>query len=208
VVDAHLDAIYGAGMLDNASGSATILDIAEKIKNVTPRNKLRFVWLGGEELGLLGSQYYVNNLSGSEASRIFYDLDADVTATPNYTIGVLDPAAPDLFGRTVTARFPNKVYEPSLIARDQAVDYLDSIGARPTPGRRATRRLSGSRCTSAGTPYASFLMAAGYTLKEIVEYMGPREPRDGAALREAAAPAGGNRPRRTAQRLPRPPGGS
>ncbi|MFL5850399.1 MAG: PA domain-containing protein, partial [Solirubrobacteraceae bacterium] len=28
VVDAHLDAIFGAGMLDNASGSATILDIA------------------------------------------------------------------------------------------------------------------------------------------------------------------------------------
>ena len=34
VVDAHLDAIYGAGMLDNASGSATILDVAQKMKNV------------------------------------------------------------------------------------------------------------------------------------------------------------------------------
>jgi len=41
VVDAHLDAIYGAGMLDNASGSATILDIAQKMKNVNPLNKLR-----------------------------------------------------------------------------------------------------------------------------------------------------------------------
>ena len=56
VVDAHLDAIYGAGMLDNASGSATILDIAQKMKNVNPPNKLRFIWFGGEELGLLGSQ--------------------------------------------------------------------------------------------------------------------------------------------------------
>jgi hypothetical protein len=128
VVDAHLDAIYGAGMLDNASGSATILDIAEKMKNVTPRNKLRFIWFGGEELGLLGSEYYVDNLSGSDRSSIFYDLDADVTATPNYSIGVLDPAAVDLFGRTVSTTFPKKVYEPSLIARDQAVDYLDSIG--------------------------------------------------------------------------------
>ena len=51
VVDAHLDAIYGAGMLDNASGSATILDIAQQMKNVTPRNKLRFIWFGGEEIG-------------------------------------------------------------------------------------------------------------------------------------------------------------
>ena len=36
VVDAHLDAIYGAGMLDNASGSATILDIAQKMRKVNP----------------------------------------------------------------------------------------------------------------------------------------------------------------------------
>ncbi len=92
VVDAHLDAIYGAGMLDNASGSTTILDIAQQMKNVNPRNKLRFIWFGGEELGLLGSTYYINNLSSTERSHIGYDLDADVTATPNYIIGVLDPA--------------------------------------------------------------------------------------------------------------------
>ncbi len=102
VVDAHLDAIFGAGMLDNASGSATILDIAQQMKNVNPLNKLRFIWFGGEELGLLGSAYYVNNLSSTEASHIGYDLDADVTATPNYVVGVLDPAGPDLFGRGST----------------------------------------------------------------------------------------------------------
>jgi hypothetical protein len=128
VVDAHLDAIYGAGMLDNASGSATILDVAEKMKNVNPLNKLRFIWFGGEELGLLGSKFYVNNLSKTELSHIGYDLDADVTATPNYLIGVLDPAGPDLFGRTVTATFPNRVYKASKVARDQAVAYFDSIG--------------------------------------------------------------------------------
>jgi hypothetical protein len=128
VVDAHLDAIYGAGMLDNASGSATILDIAQMMKNVNPRNKLRFIWFGGEELGLLGSAYYVNNLSPNELSHIGYDLDADVTATPNYVIGVLDPAGPDLFSRTVTATFPNRVYKASTISRDQAIAYFDSIG--------------------------------------------------------------------------------
>jgi hypothetical protein len=128
VVDAHLDAIYGAGMLDNASGSATILDIAQQMKNVTPLNKLRFIWFGGEELGLLGSQYYVNNLSSNELSHIGYDLDADVTATPNYIIGVLDPAAPDFFTGTVSNTFPHRVYKPSQVARDQAIEYFDSIG--------------------------------------------------------------------------------
>jgi hypothetical protein len=128
VVDAHLDAIYGAGMLDNASGSATILDIAQKMKNVNPVNKLRFIWFGGEELGLLGSDYYVHHLSSAELNRIGYDLDADVTATPNYSIGILDPAGPDLFGRRVTATFPNRVYKPSQVSRDQFAAYFDSIG--------------------------------------------------------------------------------
>jgi hypothetical protein len=128
VVDAHLDAIYGAGMLDNASGSATILDVAQKMKNVQPLNRLRFIWFGGEELGLLGSEYYVNNLTSSELSHIGYDLDADVTATPNYTIGVLDPAGPDFFSRAVTSTFPNRVYKASTVARDQAIAYFDSIG--------------------------------------------------------------------------------
>src|SRR4030095_1214371 len=102
-------------MLDNASGSATILEIALKMKNVTPRNKLRFIWFGGEELGLLGSAFYVNNLSKTELSHIGYDLDADVTATPNYTIGILDPAAPNLFGGP-TPVFPNRVYKASTVS--------------------------------------------------------------------------------------------
>jgi hypothetical protein len=128
VVDAHLDAIYGAGMLDNASGSAAILDIAQKMKNVTnPTNHLRFIWFGGEELGLLGSAFYVDSLSSTELSHIGYDLDADVLATPNYTLGVLDPAAPNLFGGP-QQQFPNRVYKASTVARDQAVDYLTSQG--------------------------------------------------------------------------------
>jgi len=128
VVDAHLDAIFGEGMLDNASGSATILDIAQQLKHVTPRNKLRFIWFGGEELGLLGSSFYVNNLAKAELNKIGYDLDADVTATPNYVVGVLDPAGPDLFGGTSTATFPNRVYKPSGVARDVGINYFTSIG--------------------------------------------------------------------------------
>ena len=82
VVDAHLDAIYGAGMLDNASGSAAILDIAQQLKNTNTRNKLRFIWFGGEELGLLGSNYYVNVNPPPDLAKIKFDLDADVLATP------------------------------------------------------------------------------------------------------------------------------
>lgn len=129
VVDAHLDAIYGAGMLDNASGSATILDIAQQLKNTNTRNRLRFIWFGGEELGLLGSDYYVNTLPPDELAKIKFDLDADVTATPNYVAGVLDPKdGVKLFGRTPGTPMPPSTWAPSAIGRDYGIDYLNSIG--------------------------------------------------------------------------------
>jgi hypothetical protein len=128
VIDAHLDAIFGAGMLDNASGSVTILRIAQLMSHNKPKNKLRFIWFGGEELGELGSSFYVNSLSPAELAKIRYDLDADVTATPNYSLGILDPAAVDLFGRTVSETFPANVYQPSLVARDQMTQYYTSQG--------------------------------------------------------------------------------
>ena len=127
-VDAHLDAIYGAGILDNGTGSVAILDIAQQMKNVTPTNKLRFIWFGGEELGLLGSGFYVNNLTSTQASHIGYDLDADVFGTPNYIIGILDPAAPDFFSGTVPETFPNRVYKASQVSRDQSVDFFNQAG--------------------------------------------------------------------------------
>ena len=129
VIDAHLDAIYGAGMLDNASGSATILDIAQQLKNTNTRNKLRFIWFGGEELGLLGSDFYVNTLPAEELAKIKFDLDADVTATPNYVAGVLDPKdGVQLFSRGPGTPMPPSIWAPSAIARDYGIDYLDSIG--------------------------------------------------------------------------------
>ena len=133
VVDAHLDAIYGEGMLDNASGSATILDIAQELQHVTLTNKLRFIWFGGEELGELGSHYYVTHLSSSDLSHIGYDLDADVTATPNYVVGTLDPAGPALFTRTSSKTFPNRVYKASTVAENEGNNYFSSIGLNHEP---------------------------------------------------------------------------
>lgn len=120
-------------MLDNASGSSTILDIAQKMKNVNPLNKLRFIWFGGEENGELGSSNYLDSLSSNDASHIGYDLDADVTATPNYRIGLLDPACdtPSYWTVCVTptlpVSFPNQVYKASTVARDQMINYFHSI---------------------------------------------------------------------------------
>jgi hypothetical protein len=53
------DRIYN-GAMDNASGVATLLDIAQSINETKPklRRSLLFVVVTGEEKGLLGSQYF------------------------------------------------------------------------------------------------------------------------------------------------------
>ena len=123
VVDAHLDAIFGAGMLDNASGSATILEIALKLAQTHTRNQLRFIWFGGEELGLLGSYYYTLHLSPAEVAKIAFDVDADVTATPNYVYAIADPANSSGVGT-----FPASVVPASKLGNDYFAAYFNKAG--------------------------------------------------------------------------------
>ncbi|MCD4794921.1 MAG: M20/M25/M40 family metallo-hydrolase [Bacteroidales bacterium] len=51
------------GADDNASGIASILEIAERFKdeNIRPDRSILFIAFGAEERGLLGSSYFVNN---------------------------------------------------------------------------------------------------------------------------------------------------
>lgn len=128
VVDAHLDSIYGAGMLDNASGSVTIAEIALKLAKTPTRNRLRYVWFGGEEVGLKGSSYYTRQLSAAERKRIAFDIDVDVTATPNFDYLVADPA----FAHNVD-RFPKNVVPESQAGNQLFADYFAAVGVPSQP---------------------------------------------------------------------------
>ena len=91
IAGAHLDSVQaGPGIQDNGSGSAAILEVAEQMAKVKPRNKLRFAWWGGEESGLVGSTNYVNNLSDEEVDRIALYLNFDMVGSPNYVFFILD----------------------------------------------------------------------------------------------------------------------
>ena len=135
VVGAHLDSVpRGPGINDNGSGSATILALAETLsaRKITPRNKVRFVWWGAEEFGLLGSQHYVANLSAAERGRIEMNLNFDMIGSPNFVRFVYDgnnsafPAAPP----TVQAGPPG-----SGAIEAEFVRYFDAMGlaSEPTP---------------------------------------------------------------------------
>lgn len=96
---AHLDSVNaGPGIHDNGSGSAAILEIAKQMEKVKPKNKVRFALWGAEEAGLVGSIYYVNNLSAAEQAKIALYLNFDMIASPNFVRFVYDGDDSDAVG--------------------------------------------------------------------------------------------------------------
>jgi len=91
VFGAHLDSVdTGPGINDNGSGSATILEVAEQMTKVSPRNKVRFIWFSAEEEGLIGSGEYVASLSPEELDDIALMLNFDMVGSPNFVRFVYD----------------------------------------------------------------------------------------------------------------------
>lgn len=89
----HLDSVAsGPGINDNGSGSAAVLETALAVSRaqLAPDKHLRFAWWGAEELGLVGSKYYVNNLASAERSKLSGYLNFDMIGSPNAGYFVYD----------------------------------------------------------------------------------------------------------------------
>ncbi len=61
-VSAHLDSVYNAGASDDASGLVSILLSARALKELDPEHTVHFVAYDLEEVGLVGSSRYVENV--------------------------------------------------------------------------------------------------------------------------------------------------
>jgi len=89
MVGAHLDSVRaGAGINDNGSGTATLLETARQMARVQPLNRLRFALWGAEEQGLLGSTHYVEQLDADQRAKIDLYLNFDMIASPNHVFYV------------------------------------------------------------------------------------------------------------------------
>ncbi|MCH9045264.1 MAG: Zn-dependent exopeptidase M28 [SAR324 cluster bacterium] len=91
LVLAHLDSINisgGAdstapGADDNGSGSAGIIELARVFKNHQAEHDIRFVLFGGEEQGLVGSNYYLDHLPAADRNRINVIINMDMIGSLN-----------------------------------------------------------------------------------------------------------------------------
>jgi N-acetylated-alpha-linked acidic dipeptidase len=136
LLGAHLDSVTeGPGLNDNGSTAAAVLQTALRLapEQRSVRNKVRFVWWGAEELGDIGSEYYVAHLSGSERARIAAVLNGELIGSPNPGRFVWDPGSggghviADLFGAYFARRgLPYERTSPQSIGSDHLP--FDAIG--------------------------------------------------------------------------------
>ena len=71
VVGGHVDHVdKGKGIVDDWSGSSLLPTLYESLKTLSRRHTIVFVGFTDEEIGLVGSKYYANQLSTEDRSRV------------------------------------------------------------------------------------------------------------------------------------------
>ena len=77
IVDGHYDTKTGAGTNDNGSGTSIILETARLMQNIPTEYSVKFIHFSMEEVGLVGSTHYVNNIAVPMAMDIKLLLNID-----------------------------------------------------------------------------------------------------------------------------------
>jgi Zn-dependent M28 family amino/carboxypeptidase len=136
VAGGHLDGVpEGPGINDNGSGTATLLEVALQMaaKGLKPRNVVRFAFWSGEEDGLIGSEFYVSQLSKTQIRQHMANLNFDMIASPNYGRFVYDgdgsaseeagPNGSDVIEALFTSYFDGQNLTSAPTAFDGRSDY-------------------------------------------------------------------------------------
>ena len=102
MLGAHLDSVLdGPGIVDDGSGVAALLTLAEALVGTRPRATVRLAFWSGEELGLHGSYRYASSLTDDARRAILVYLNADMIASPNGFAGVYDESRAPIGSRAV-----------------------------------------------------------------------------------------------------------
>lgn len=155
MVGAHLDSVAGgAGINDNGSGSAGILEVALQLAAAPddPTKHVRFGWWGAEELGLIGSKAYVNSLTATQKSQIDGYYNVDMIGSPNPGYFLYDGDNSDGVGAGPGPS--GSAYLEQVLA-----DYYAEIGV-PTRGTDFDGRSDYGPFISAGIPAGGIFTGA------------------------------------------------
>lgn len=102
VLGGHYDSVSaGPGAGDNASGTATLIELARVMgSRPQPQDTLVFIAFDAEELGLLGSRAYVNNLSSGEIAKLRGMMNFDMLGAGGGPLLLMGNGSIALLGRS------------------------------------------------------------------------------------------------------------
>ncbi|MBX6769450.1 MAG: M28 family peptidase, partial [Actinomadura rubrobrunea] len=104
IVSAHYDSVPGSpGGNDDGSGTALCLELARVLRRLPTQQDIRVCLWGAEEIGLVGSRYYVSRLDDAEAARITGCFQNDMVATSHPPAGTYWLLSVDGADNTTTA---------------------------------------------------------------------------------------------------------
>lgn len=88
------DSTYFPGANDNASGTALLMEMANKIKQKPLKINAVFIAFAGEEAGLIGSNYYVNNPS-IDLKKVRFVINTDIMGSGEDGVTVVNATLHD-----------------------------------------------------------------------------------------------------------------
>ena len=133
---AHLDGVAaGPGMNDNASGSATVLELALTLARTNPTmlNHVRFAFWTDEEQGLNGSEFYANSLPTAERQRIrgYFNFDMVASTNGGYFINRITSAVGQVLRGYYDTNFPGLAPEENVEGAGRSDDAsFNAIGVQ------------------------------------------------------------------------------
>ena len=119
------------GADDNASGVAVMLDLAKKLQKTNTNNNYLFIAFSGEEMGLLGSNYFVKNPT-FDIKKVNYMINMDMVGRlkQDSTLAVYGVGTSTRFKQTLKAnndKFKLVENESGVGPSDHTSFYLSDI---------------------------------------------------------------------------------
>lgn len=137
VIGGHLDSWdLATGAIDNGIGSFSILDIARTFKSLKLKSEytIQFVMFMGEEQGLLGSKYFVQELRNTkEGQNVRFMINLDMTNDPSGINAYGHKSMEDFFQRVgttiqkVDSTFKNQFISQASLHSDHQPFMLEGI---------------------------------------------------------------------------------
>jgi len=119
------------GADDNASGVAMLLKLADTLKNINTNNNYLFIAFSGEEMGLLGSNYFVKNPT-VDLSKVNYMVNMDMVGRlrPDNTLSISGTGTAPVWNQvlnTANKDFKLVLQESGVGPSDHTSFYLQDI---------------------------------------------------------------------------------